>query len=92
MSEPRRRRRTVTPPPWLEWFLQQVMTGGLPPGSAPAPPLPEAILLGVCPPETLRRVWRVIVTDLHPDHGGDTKKMAAANAAWDEIRKNRGIR
>lgn len=54
-------------------------------------PGPEAALLGRVSPETLKRIHRLVVHDLHPDQGGDAEAMKAANAAWAEIKASRGM-
>ena len=65
----------------------------------PAPPTPAllvgedpySVLLRLAPDETVRKVYRLVASALHPDLGGDTEKMAQANAAWDAIRRDRRI-
>ena len=91
-SRSRPRRPEVALPPWLGWIIDQVVQGAfqMPPG--PVGPKPETVLLDACPPETLKRIWRVIVQDLHPDRGGNPEKMTQANIAWGEIKRRRGIR
>lgn len=49
---------------------------------------PYGELLRLAQPDTLKKVYRMIAHELHPDHdGGDSVKMATANKLWGEICK-----
>ena len=37
----------------------------------------------------LKRVYRVVMDELHPDRGGDTRTCQEANATWDAISRQR---
>ena len=43
------------------------------------------------PNDGLRRVYKTALTAVHPDLGGSHEAAVAVNAAWDEIRKDRGL-
>jgi len=42
-------------------------------------------------PETMKKIYRLIMLDVHPDHGGSDEGTKVANVAWDAIKKERGI-
>jgi hypothetical protein len=46
-------------------------------------------LIAHLPWPVLCKIFRVIVVECHPDRGGDTKTMALANVAWENINKER---
>lgn len=46
-------------------------------------------LLVDVPEGTLRKVYRVLAIDCHPDRGGSTELMAKINTAWAEIEQLR---
>lgn len=39
------------------------------------------------PLDTLRKVYRVLAIDCHPDKGGNKDTMAKINVAWDKIQR-----
>lgn len=45
-----------------------------------------ANMLRVSSAETLSKVYRILVADLHPDKGGDVETMKRLNIAWDKIK------
>jgi len=51
-----------------------------------------ANLLRVSSSDTLKRLFKNLAVDLHPDRGGDIETMKLLNTAWDRIRLERGIR
>lgn len=51
-----------------------------------------ANLLRASSTETLKKLFRMMAVDLHPDRGGDVETMKLLNTAWDRIRLERGIR
>jgi len=63
--------------------------------AAPAPASttidPYGELLRLCDNALLKKVYRMIAAELHPDRGGSQEKMQAANLAWESIRKERGM-
>jgi hypothetical protein len=73
-------------------MLEQAFTGfaALPPATNGAKPWWE--VLGVKPtdsPEVIRQAWLELVHIHHPDTGGDTKRMAEINAAYEAARENK---
>jgi hypothetical protein len=48
-------------------------------------------LLQYASPETMKKVYRLIMLDAHPDRGGSDDNAKVVNAAWDAIKKERGI-
>lgn len=46
-------------------------------------------LLVDLPLEVLRKVYRVLALEYHPDRGGDHARMAAINEAWSKIQELR---
>lgn len=60
----------------------------------PPPPRPAAgqgtspyhDMIARLPPDVLKKVYRLIATECHPDKGGSTEIMQRVNAAWDKIR------
>lgn len=43
-------------------------------------------LVAGLPQDVLKKVYRLIATECHPDRGGSTEVMQRVNAAWDKIR------
>jgi hypothetical protein len=41
--------------------------------------------------DAIRSNYRRLCMDHHPDHGGAAGRMAEINAAWDEMKKDRGL-
>jgi hypothetical protein len=52
---------------------------------------PYAALLRFASDETLKKCYRMVALDVHPDRGGSSDSMTQANMAWDAIKKERGI-
>jgi hypothetical protein len=48
---------------------------------------PFGELLRLASLETLRKIFRMVAADVHPDRGGSDEKMATANRMWDEIKR-----
>ena len=46
---------------------------------------PYDALLEDLPLKVLRKVYRLVASETHPDHGGDAEVMAKVNAAWRKI-------
>jgi hypothetical protein len=44
-------------------------------------------MLRLASPAIVKKVYRLIAQEIHPDRGGDPAKMTELNLAWDEIRK-----
>lgn len=44
-------------------------------------------MLASLPPEVLKKVYRFIAGEIHPDRGGSERIMQEVNAAWDRIKK-----
>jgi hypothetical protein len=40
--------------------------------------------------DTLKRVYRALAADFHPDRGGDEDMLRRLNVAWDKIQQERG--
>ena len=76
-----------------KWFEEvnviemQPTIAALPAGSASA----YHDLLSLADGNTIKKVYRLIASSLHPDKGGDVRKMTEANAAWEQIKKERGL-
>ena len=51
-----------------------------------------ANILRVASTDTLKRLYKNLAVDLHPDRGGDKDTMRLLNVAWDRIKMERGIR
>ena len=45
-----------------------------------------------CDEGEARAAYRRLALECHPDRGGDAGRMATVNAAWDELRRERGWR
>lgn len=64
-------------------------------GAGQAPPRPSRTesgdpyraLLESLPKDVLKKVYRLIAAEVHPDKGGTTEQMQKVNAAWDRIKK-----
>lgn len=52
---------------------------------------PYSNLLKLAPDETLKKIYRMIAAEIHPDKGGKTEDMATLNTAWADIKKERGL-
>lgn len=65
--------------------------GTLPTEEAPAHngASPYHDLIAKLPFAVLKKVYRVIALECHPDRGGDTKLMVQVNAAWERINDDR---
>jgi hypothetical protein len=44
-------------------------------------------MLKLASPGLLKKVYRLIASEIHPDKGGPAHGMVELNAAWDEIKK-----
>jgi hypothetical protein len=67
-------------------MLEQAFTGfaALPPATNGAKPWWEVLGVGEnAPPDIIRSAWLKLVQIHHPDTGGDTKRMAEINAAYE---------
>lgn len=52
---------------------------------------PFGAMLRVAPPEVLKKVYRMIAVEIHPDKGGKPEDMVTLNQAWDAVKKERGL-
>jgi hypothetical protein len=52
---------------------------------------PFGAMLRVAPAEVLKKVYRMIASEIHPDRGGKPEDMVTLNQAWDAIKKERGL-
>lgn len=52
---------------------------------------PFGAMLRLASDDGLKRVYRQLAAELHPDRGGAPERMIALNQAWELIRKERGI-
>lgn len=53
---------------------------------------PILVLCSLASNEALKKLHRQVALECHPDMaGGSTEKMSQANAAWDAIKKARGL-
>jgi len=52
---------------------------------------PYTMLVRLASDETLKKLYRMVALDVHPDRGGSADSMAQANLAWDAIKKERGL-
>jgi len=50
-----------------------------------------ANMLRVASVDTLKRLYKNLAMDIHPDRGGDKDTMRLLNIAWDRIKLERGI-
>lgn len=48
-------------------------------------------LLKSLPDKVLKKVYLLIVSECHPDKGVDGKLLSGINAAWNEVKKLRGL-
>lgn len=51
-----------------------------------------ADLMKVASFEAMKKVYKTLALDLHPDHGGDGDTMRVLNTAWDKICQQRGVK
>jgi hypothetical protein len=49
-------------------------------------------LLSGLPNDVLKKVYRTIALECHPDKGADPKLLSTANVAWEKIKKLRNMR
>lgn len=52
---------------------------------------PFGAMLRVAPNEVLKKVYRMIAVEIHPDKGGKPEDMVSLNQAWDAIKKEKGM-
>lgn len=52
---------------------------------------PFGAMLRFAPPEVLKKVYRLIAAEIHPDKGGKPEDMVTLNSAWAEIKKEKGL-
>lgn len=52
---------------------------------------PFGAMLRVAPPDLLKKVYRMIAAEIHPDRGGKPEDMVTLNQAWDQIKKEKGL-
>jgi hypothetical protein len=52
---------------------------------------PFSAMLRVAPDDVLKKVYRMIAAEIHPDKGGDPQAMVTLNAAWAAIKTDRKI-
>lgn len=73
---------------WGAWTSYRFYGGQAPPRpSRPEPGDPYRALLESLPKDVLKKVYRLIAAEVHPDKGGTTEQMQKVNAAWDRIKK-----
>lgn len=48
-------------------------------------------MLRAAPNDVLKKVYRLIAAEIHPDKGGKPETMVELNEAWSEVKKERGI-
>jgi DnaJ-class molecular chaperone len=48
-------------------------------------------MLRVAPDDVLKKVYRMIAAEIHPDKGGAPEAMIVLNTAWSEIKKERKL-
>lgn len=48
-------------------------------------------LLSSLSDDTLKKIYKLIVLECHPDRSGDGKLLSTVNVAWAKIRKARGM-
>jgi len=52
---------------------------------------PFGALLRIAPDDVLKKVYRMIAAEVHPDKGAPAEAMVALNQAWSEIKKERKL-
>lgn len=52
---------------------------------------PYGAMLRVAPPDLLKKIYRLIAAEIHPDKGGKPDDMVALNNAWAEVKKEKGL-
>lgn len=52
---------------------------------------PFGAMLRVAPDDVLKKVYRLIAAEIHPDKGGLPEAMVALNQAWSEVKKERKL-
>jgi len=52
---------------------------------------PFGAMLRVAPDDVLKKVYRMIAAEIHPDKGGAPEAMIVLNTAWSEIKKERKL-
>jgi hypothetical protein len=52
---------------------------------------PFGMMLRVASSDLLKKVYRMIAAEVHPDKGGKPEDMVTLNQAWDAIKKERGL-
>jgi len=52
---------------------------------------PFGEMLRVAPPELMKKIYRLIAAEIHPDKGGKPEDMITLNAAWTEVKKEKGL-
>lgn len=52
---------------------------------------PFGAMLRVAPNEVLKKVYRMIAVEIHPDKGGKPEDMVLLNQAWDAVKKEKGM-
>jgi hypothetical protein len=52
---------------------------------------PFGAMLKVAPDEVLKKVYRMIAAEIHPDKGGKPEDMVTLNQAWAEVKKERKL-
>lgn len=77
--------RFYGPPTILE---PEVVVVAAPAGAAHDP---FGALLRLAGDDALKRIYRQLAAELHPDRGGSPERMIELNQAWEQIRKERGI-
>jgi len=84
-------------------FPNTVIMNGSPDATAAAGPVERdpledgtygtmANLLRAASNDGVKRVYKALAADLHPDRGGDSDTMRRLNTAWDRIRMERGMK
>ncbi len=85
-----------------EYFPDVIMMNGTPDAAASGGMASDPVeastygmmanVLRAASSEALKKVYKTLAVDLHPDHGGDNDTMRRLNTAWDRIKVERGIR
>jgi len=52
---------------------------------------PFGAMLRVAPNDLLKKVYRMIAVEVHPDKGGKPEDMVTLNSAWEAVKKERGL-